>query len=512
MLSLGLLLLVWGAANSRRVVVAAFSAPSGLAASGVTGEVVATDMLDDLKRLQDKTRSGEKALDTASAWAGDIRIDLPHAGVSIGEIDRVLHERLGHDLHVGGDLVQTASGGLALTVRGDGVPAQTFEGTPSELATITMHAAEYVYGRAQPHRFALYLEGAGRYEDALAFLPDAFIRAESNAVRAELATSWGNIFDDQGKAPQAREKYHLAMALLPNNWKAWSNLIDTYDSEEAVVKEADAFLRAASAVPADQQPAKRFLAAAALARQDLPLALEAESDSARFNNGAGTNTVLIQPQIADVNGLMHDTQAAERAMVLSDPDDSYTKAEALALSGYKEVDRGDPAAALTALESFWKLWTAERNLQTIMVDTPCFAGLAFGFAGRLADADKVFTRIGSLSRCYAYRGAVLEHAGDLAGAERVWAQGISEGPDLPLVFLERGRSEMRRGNFPAAEADFSRANANSPHFADPLKAWGDALSKQGNWPGARAKYEEALKYAPNWEALKQAQNVAISKF
>jgi hypothetical protein len=46
-----------------------------------------------------------------------------------------------------------------------------------------------------------------------------------------------------------------------------------------------------------------------------------------------------------------------------------------------------------------------------------------------------------------------------------------------------------------------------PHWADPLKAWGDVLVKQGHTKDALSKYEAALKYAPNWKQLKQAQEV-----
>jgi hypothetical protein len=41
---------------------------------------------------------------------------------SIGEISRLLRERFGHDLHIDGDLIETVTGGLTLTVRGNGVP------------------------------------------------------------------------------------------------------------------------------------------------------------------------------------------------------------------------------------------------------------------------------------------------------------------------------------------------------------------------------------------------------
>jgi predicted negative regulator of RcsB-dependent stress response len=50
-----------------------------------------------------------------------------------------------------------------------------------------------------------------------------------------------------------------------------------------------------------------------------------------------------------------------------------------------------------------------------------------------------------------------------------------------------------------------------PHWADPLKAWGDVLVKQGKGREALAKYDEALRYAPNWKQLKEAREAAASR-
>jgi hypothetical protein len=71
---------------------------------------------------------------------------VPEAGISIGELSRLLKARFGHDLHISGDLVETPTGALALTVRGDNVPPKTFNGPATELAKLTTDAAEYVYG------------------------------------------------------------------------------------------------------------------------------------------------------------------------------------------------------------------------------------------------------------------------------------------------------------------------------------------------------------------------------
>ena len=55
-----------------------------------------------------------------------------------------------------------------------------------------------------------------------------------------------------------------------------------------------------------------------------------------------------------------------------------------------------------------------------------------------------------------------------------------------------------------AISKLSDANRRGPHWADPLKQWGDILLRQGQRKDALVKYNEALKYAPHWAELKQA--------
>jgi len=62
----------------------------------------------------------------------------------------------------------------------------------------------------------------------------------------------------------------------------------------------------------------------------------------------------------------------------------------------------------------------------------------------------------------------------------------------------------RRGDLAGAQAKYAAAQARGPHWADPLKSWGDALAAQGRWDEAVAKYEQAIAYAPRWRALQAA--------
>ncbi|HEY2052246.1 MAG TPA: hypothetical protein VGH03_23120, partial [Caulobacteraceae bacterium] len=507
----------YDAITSRRVVLESFQTPAALAPSGVTGQVVAADVLDVLQRLRDATRTVTKGLKSQSAWSSDVKIEVPETGVSIGEVDRLMHERFGHDVHIEGELVETADKGLALTVRGEGVPPQTFTGGAGDLDTLATKAGEYIYGRSQPYQFAAYLAGGGRYKDALDFLPGAFARADNDTLRADLANVWGSAYTSLGQPKLAAEKFRLVMNLTrPRSrkwWNGWGNLLSVIalaEGEEAAWRESHAYLQAVSQAPKDKRPELPQLTNPASITWDLPLALSAELADAKNNGGAGATSALDGPEIADVYGLMHDPANAARYLASSDPNDPGAKAEALLLPAYDALDRGDPAAAIAPLEAFRKAWQADPSLHLSYPDAPCLLGLAYGRVGRLAEAEAVFKSMPPLSRCAAAHGEALARAGDIAGAQRVWAQGVQVAPSLPLVYLNRGRWELEHGDLAGAQRDLARASAQAPHFADPLKAWGDLLMRENRHAAALAKYDQALTYAPDWGALRQSRASAAN--
>jgi tetratricopeptide (TPR) repeat protein len=515
-LGLGVLVMLHDAFESRSVVVDAFRAPLAVASRGMTGDVVAEGVLDALQKMQNATRATERGLNTRGAWTSDVKIEVPETGVSIGEINRLLHERFGHDVHIRGELIQTDANGLALTVRGEGVPAATFTGGAGDLQKLTIQAAEYVYGRSQPLRYAAYLMDESRYGDDGAFLAGAFPRATSDPERAQMANAWGNAYAGLYQPAPAAAKYRLAMNFSrPRTsvwWKAWGNLVGSVGAsqgEEAGWRDGRAMLQAAAAAPKRERPPMVTLVNPAQMTWDLPLYVTANLTDAIQNGGAGAQATLDGPQIADEYALMHDTQQAARYIAASDPTDYTTKAEVLLLQGYAALNRGDPQSAVTPLEAFYRAWLADPNLQYTYNFQPCFAALAYGLTGRLKEAEAVFKRAGLWSLCDALHGDVLAHAGDAAGAERVWADAIRAAPDLAPIPLHRGLFELGRGDLAAAEADIATAAGKAPHWADPWKAWGDVLAREGQWKQARAKYDEALKYAPAWAELHQARDAAI---
>lgn len=77
---------------------------------------------------------------------------------------------------------------------------------------------------------------------------------------------------------------------------------------------------------------------------------------------------------------------------------------------------------------------------------------------------------------------------------------------LGLLLPGPGTGQVR--DLEGAAAKFKNAHQKGPHWADPLKAWGDVLLKRGKTQEALAKGDEALKYAPVWKQLKDAREAA----
>jgi hypothetical protein len=148
------LVMVRDAVASRSVVIDTFDIAPNLSAQVPSGKIVAAGLLDVLTRIQAATRSSAAHRNLSNAWTNDIAIEVPETGISIGELERMLKTRFGHDQHIDGDLVKTRNGGLALTARGNGILPKTLTDETSDLDKLLTQVGEYVYGQSQPGLWA----------------------------------------------------------------------------------------------------------------------------------------------------------------------------------------------------------------------------------------------------------------------------------------------------------------------------------------------------------------------
>ncbi|MHB8529454.1 MAG: tetratricopeptide repeat protein [Caulobacteraceae bacterium] len=504
---------VWSAARSNSVVVDAFQAPPDLAARGLGGEVLAANFLDDLTVLQAQTRSSASKRGLTDAWSGDIKLEVPQTGVSIGEIMRYLRGWLGHETHVGGDLVESADG-VSLTVRGEGILPKTFTGPAADLPKLTTAAAEYVYGQSEPYLFASYLEGAGRDAEALVFIPRVFVSARP-IDRPYLLNAWGDALGDAGQPRESLLKFQEALRLKPDFWIAYNNIANALwvlGDEEGAWRVGEAMRRKAGGRPGHAP--ELYYENPDLLSWNLLAFRAAQVGDMEANGGVGSAApVPIGPSLADVDARLHDRAAAEfdlQTTPMADKDPT-TVAMTHFVHGYLALEAGDFATAANEMEAFEAASAKNSVISNNYAGYGCWAVPAEEMAGHSDKADAALKAGGHFVDCYRFRGDILDHRGDWSGAQKAYAAAVALAPDLPAAYYSWGLALARHGDLRDAEAKYAAANARGPHWADPLKAWGDALAARGRRKEAEAKYAQALHYAPNWAALRLARGGAHNR-
>ena len=508
----GVVVMVRDAFASRSVVVESFDAPPALAARGATGKVVAAGILDELRRLQSATRADASRRNLTNAWTGEIKLSVPEAGITLGEISRLLKERFGHDVHIDGELVETETGRLALTVRGDRILPMTFAGADNSRDKLTVDAAEYIYRQSQPVLWAYYLNNRQRYKDAIAFSQENY-SSVGNEDRPYLLNIWANAVLSTGGTDVAimRESlalYRAALKLKPDYWVAHNNVINSLwalGDEEGAWKAGQEMLRLAGGRPG-RAPETNYQNVDVLV-WNLGKWRDAMVADADATGGTGSSVVSdIGVNIADVEIRQHDLAAADLTLKTLKPGVLDPSVETLAhfVQGRLALELGNVTKAAMEMEVFG-IGYADPVAATNYPGFNCWIAPAEEAAGRRDRADAVLKSGGPFVDCYRFRADILDGRGDWPGAQKAYGKAVTLAPDLPAPYYSWGLALMRHGDLSGAEAKLKDANQRGLHWADPLKAWGDLLVKQGNPKEALKKYDEALKYAPSWAVLKGAR-------
>jgi tetratricopeptide (TPR) repeat protein len=489
------------------VVVGAFQTPPALAAEGLNGTVVASKLLDRLRALQANTQAAAAYRGIKDAWSSDIKVELPQTGVSIGELERYLHDWLGHELHVGGDL-EIMGDRVVLTVRGEGFEAKSFEGARRDLPQLVASAAEYIYGEAEPYLAATYLSTHGRDADAVQLVQAKYASARP-ADRPFLLNAWGNALVNLGRVPDGVEKYAEALRIKPDYWIADSNAMAAQwdlGREEDAWRTGTAMARAAGRGQIGQRTLDLYFQPLDTLTWNLPaLRTELIADLEK-HGGVGSGVTQTRLLVADALARMHDPHAAELYLETSADvgSSSWVTGMTHFVHGWEALDRADWVRAADEMGAFDAIYAADLVSRSTVPGYDCWRAPAEEMAGRPERADAAITAGGRFVDCYRFRADILDHRGDWAGAQKAYGEAVALAPDLPAAYYSWGLALARHGNPIGAAAKYAAANARGPHWADPLKAWGDALAAQGHWSDAAKKYAQASAYAPQWSALQVA--------
>jgi tetratricopeptide (TPR) repeat protein len=517
--------LVWDAAHADGVAVEAFSAPPDLAAKGLTGQVLATELQDQINAMQEDTTSGRGLRRAAHDGAGDIKVDIPETGISQGELRQSLRSWLGHETHVSGEIYQagggTGPGTLVLTVRVGDTAGQRWTGTEADLDGLLQSAAEKVYANVAPFRFIDWLEERGRDADAIALLTKlathgsvaqmseaSFRTAEESQLPLDQRISyagrsvqldsrnaealWGlsSIENAEGHDTAALADLFKAQRLpLPSSLSAAGRTIRVHQMTYAI----DRLL-------GDYQGARNTAAGDAATAQD---------DAAEWARRASVIELDVR-----LHDLVEPRQVLQQGYTPDPGFSTASKAQQEARFRYLEHDfdaeTGDWSGALASMVQAESL--AKPDPQLDLVRYAPSKALALAKLGRQAEADALIaTTPTDCYQCLWTRGLVATQKKDWPAADRWFAEAVRQAPAIPLAYYDWGQARLAKGDLAGAVAEFRLANQTGPHWADPLKSWGDLLARQGQWKAALAKYDQALKYAPAWADLHQAREAAAKR-
>ncbi len=224
----GFIWMVLAARADGGLVIEAFATPPDLAARGLSGEVLAGNLADRLGEI-DRAATSFRSPETMSTnWGDDVKIEIPSTGISIGELDRFLRRKLGHETVIGGSVFRTPAG-LRMTVRTGAVGTVEQTGSDAQLEDMIRKAAEGVFNQTQPYRYSKYLEFSGRMDEAMAVARSDADHSDDPKERAWAWAQISNLLDNAGDELPAAAAGKRAIAEDPGNALAYLNTADAFE-------------------------------------------------------------------------------------------------------------------------------------------------------------------------------------------------------------------------------------------------------------------------------------------
>jgi tetratricopeptide (TPR) repeat protein len=505
---------LWSASRAEGVVIGAFETPPGLAQHGITGSVVAAQVLDRLRAMQAETLTLRAEASLGSGWGGSVRVAIPNTGVSLGELRQYLVDWLGRETRVSGEVFEGPDGQLSVATRVGVRPGTTSTGAPAELPGLLTQAAEAIYSQTQPYLYSRWLAQHDRKAEAEAILqrvladPDGAERLWAlYSLVGEAATTaekWRYIQAARGLDPGFTPILHATAVTLHAEGREQA----ARDAYRAVIAHAAQMRRQVNAQEADT-------------RLTIDRAFEASYEldypaTARWSHAViGTHG---QTGGKDENALYtarnltfaHDLAGARAALAEAGVDETELDAR-LVRAGVNADPRRFRARAL----GDW----AQAADDLAAIDTPVNEpvvrvehALALARAGRTAEALAAVDALPRTATARAYgRAFALSIQGRGAEADGWFAEAVREGPELPLPHLLWAEALLRRGDAGGALREVETAQRLGPRAPDIWKLKGDILMRLGRAAEAGDAYASAARLEPNWGGLRLAWGDALAK-
>ena len=472
--------MAWQAHEDHGVAIEAFSVPPDFTARGMTGQVVANQLLDEIADLQQKTVTQRPASSYANDWGGDIKVEIPETGVSVGELNRWLRQWLGAETRISGEVVRTPTG-VAVTARTGQAPGRRFEGAQADVDKLIGKAAEAVYAQTQPYRFAVYLQSSGRDAQARA----AYTRIAQSGTSVDrpwALTGLASLLLAEGDFQQAAKRAEEAMRLDPRLAAAYRVALVAEAQQNHLWAAYEIPLQAMQRLTGEDRtyfdpPLKEALGAYLEAAQEHGASTLSSEGRARF---------LLSPALQALDLVYAHEVTRGRAVIAH-----MNPAEAQGAVQLADIE----VLARAELDD----WAGLLALPQAYLGRQSTLALAHAMVGHLQTAKALIAATPlDCDNCVVTRGMVAAAAHDWADADRWFQLATHRAPQLPSPPSAWGQALMAKGDLDGAITKFRIAHSRGPDFADPLEFWGEALSAKRDYAGAAVKFAEADKHAPRW--------------
>jgi tetratricopeptide (TPR) repeat protein len=292
-------------AYRQTMTIAAFDVPDSLAERGVTGQVIAKALFDELIKRRALVTTLDKG-ELKGAWAENrADVAIPEAKFTVQSVFRYLRYMTGNEIAIDGEFIVNGED-ITMKVRVAGKPPTVVKGKLANWEVLVGDLASGVLEVTQPAVLAAYMGIKAQTPDDIKALSKHIANMQNAAQKPSAAVmsvaydAYGSALLRQSMQNEARAAFAEAMALDPTNGVAVINAANAQTALRNYSEASVLYVKAQSMKLPDSVKALALLrrVSGAVAVGDCPVAAQALQDakaspSYTSSNGAGVEAYYI---------------------------------------------------------------------------------------------------------------------------------------------------------------------------------------------------------------------------
>jgi tetratricopeptide (TPR) repeat protein len=495
--------IVLQATQADGLVITPFSVPPDLTQRGVTGEALASRLMDQLSDISGAAQSGVFRRSIVAGWGSQVSLEIPSTGVSLDQLEQWLRQKLGDQVQVSGEVARRADGQLQVNARIGGKPLAAQVVQEGELDATVTRLAEQIYRQQDPGGYYLYLTRGARWQEALTMGREG-LAATRPDDRARGYLWAATALQNTGEIAAAKSLLEDSLLQPIHHPSIYNNLsgIETWlgHSERSyqLIKAWAVNIPKWTAASKDGRRGQLLDARSrrAAAEGDFRTALalrDQQLAGPRYGYSGNLRTAGVGR--AQHLASLHEIATA-RSVVSTFPITRPDEAEFVARTSLHVANRAQDWVWAVEVGDRLASFARPFAMDTVMRTT------AFLGAGRLDEAEALIGGTAlDCQPCVLARAQVAEARGQGRTADHWFSEAVRMAPSLPLAAEAWGRARLARGDAGGALEAARISMERGPRFADAIELAGEALLAKSDAAGAARNFKDAAHLTPGWGRL-----------